>query len=117
MRRRQFIGEVAGSAVWPLVPRAQQPDRVRRVEVLMGIANDQEGQARGKSFRGGMEQLGWIENHNVQFEYRWTSGEPERILLSAAELVAGQPDVLLSNSANFLVALRKATSSIPTYLS
>lgn len=73
MRRRDFIKIVAGSAAaWPLVARAQQGGRTRRVTVLVGLdEQDSEAQKRVKAFRAGMRDLGWIEGRNIQIEYRF----------------------------------------------
>ena len=75
MRRRDFIKTVAGSAVaWPLAARAQQPDRMRRIGVLMGFAeSDREGQAFVAAFREGLQKLGWAEGRNIRIDYRWTA--------------------------------------------
>jgi len=75
IRRREFMILLGGAATWPLAARAQQPDRVRRVGVLMGIADDLEGQARVAVFRQALQALGWTEGRNVQFIYRWSGGD------------------------------------------
>ena len=72
MRRRDAITLLGGTvAAWPLLARAQQADRVRRIGVLMGVANDAEGEARVAAFRQGLQQLGWVEGRNVLVEYQW----------------------------------------------
>jgi putative ABC transport system substrate-binding protein len=76
IRRREFIILLGtAAAAWPRTPYAQQPDRVRRVGVLMGIADDLEGQARIAVFRQALQALGWSEGRNVQFIYRWSGGD------------------------------------------
>src|SRR5262249_57789188 len=76
IRRREFIILLgAAAAAWPLAARAQQPDRVRRVGVLMGIADDFEGQARIAVFRHTLQALGWLDGRNIQFIYRWSGGD------------------------------------------
>ena len=81
MRRREFISLLGGAvAAWPLVARAQQPDRMRRVSVLLGLSeNDPETESRVKAFRLGMRDLGWVEGRNVQIEYRFAGTNPESI--------------------------------------
>src|SRR5262249_31923933 len=75
IRRREFITLLGGAAaVWPVAARAQQPDRMRRIVVLSGIAHDQEAEARIASFLKGLAELGWIEGRNVRIEYRWAGG-------------------------------------------
>ena len=77
MRRREFITLLGGAAAWPLAARAQQSDRLRRVGIFMDLAEeDREGQARVAAFREGMHNLGWIEGRNVNYDYRWTAGDP-----------------------------------------
>src|SRR5438132_2465823 len=72
MRRRKFIALLGGAAAWPLAARAQQPDRMRRIGVLMHLPeNDPEAQARMRAFRQGLQQLGWVEGRNVRIDYRF----------------------------------------------
>jgi putative tryptophan/tyrosine transport system substrate-binding protein len=97
VKRREFITLLGGAAAWPLAARAQQGDRMRRIGVLMGMAeNDPEGQARIAAFLEGLQQLGWTDGRNVRIEYRWPAGDAERIRRYAAELVALAPDVILA---------------------
>ena len=115
MRRREFITLLGGAALAsPVAARAQQPGRMRRVGVLMGVAeSDPEGQARIAAFRQGLSDLGWADSRNLRIEYRWAAGDADRIRAYAAELVALAPDVLVGNGAPVLTALRDATRSIP----
>jgi len=116
MRRREFITLVGGSAAaWPLAVRAQQPDRMRRIGVLMAFAEgDREGQAFVAAFRDSLRQLGWIEGRNIRIDRRWaTADDPGSIPRLANELVALQPDVILSHSTPTTAALLKQTRSIP----
>jgi len=115
MRRRDFVALLGGAALAsPVAARAQQPGRMRRVGVLMGVAeSDPEGQARIAAFRQGLSDLGWADSRNLRIEYRWAAGDADRIRAYAAELVALAPDVLVGNGAPVLTALRDATRSIP----
>jgi len=115
MRRREFIKVVAGSAAaWPLSLWAQQPDRTRRVGVLLGIVeSDPETNARLKAFRLGMRDLGWIEGRNIQIEYRFAGSDPKAIDKHVTELVGLAPDVIVANSTPVMAALKPATSTIP----
>ena len=98
MRRRDFIRTVVGSvAAFPFAARAQQPERTRRVGVLMSLAaDDKQGQARVDALVQGLRELGWIDGRNVQIEIRWAPGE-DRARKYAAELVALSPDVILAS--------------------
>ena len=102
------------AATWPRAARAQQPDRVRRVGVLMGISDDAEGQARIAVFRQALQALGWIEGRNVQFIYRWSAGDPVQARPFAKELLDLRSDVILANSTPIAVAVRDITRTIPT---
>ena len=109
MQRRQFITLLGGAAVWPLAARAQQPDRVRRVGVLMGIADDPEGQARVMVFKQALHALGWIEGRNIQFIYRWSAGDATHARQFANELLDLRSDVILANTTPIAVAVREIT--------
>jgi putative tryptophan/tyrosine transport system substrate-binding protein len=115
VRRREFITLLGGAALAsPVAARAQQPGRMRRVGVLMGVAeSDPEGQARIAAFRQGLTDLGWVDGRNLRIEYRWAAGDADRIREYTAELVALAPDVLIGNGTAALTALRDATRSIP----
>jgi putative ABC transport system substrate-binding protein len=114
MKRREFITLLGASAAWPLVVRREPADRMRRVGVLMGVAEDDpEGQARVAAFRQGLADLSWADGRNVHIDYRWAAGDTDRIRAYAAELVALAPDVLVGNGTSPLRALRDATHSIP----
>ena len=115
MRRREFITLIGGAAAgWPLVTRAQQPDRIRRVAVLVGTGEkDPESVGRIKAFRLGMRDLGWVEGRNVQIDYRFAGINQESINTHVAELIRLAPDVIVANSTPVIATLRSATSTIP----
>jgi len=115
IRRREFMILLgAAAAAWPLAARAQQPDRVRRVGVLMGIADDPEGQARVMVFKRALHALGWTEGRNVQFIYRWSAGDVVHARQFAKELLDLRSDVILTNSTPVAVAVRDTTRTTPT---
>jgi putative tryptophan/tyrosine transport system substrate-binding protein len=118
MERREFVALLGGAAAWPLAARAQQPDRVRRIGVLMGYPeNDSEAQAYIAAFRDGLRKLGWIEDRNIRIDTRWTTpGDADSIQRFAKELVALQPDLILSNTTPTTVALLQQTRTIPIIL-
>jgi ABC-type uncharacterized transport system substrate-binding protein len=116
IRRRDFIALIGGAAAaWPLPLSAQQPDRMRRIGVLMGYAeSDREGQGFVAAFREGLQKLGWAEGRNVHIDMRWaTPGDMELIQRFAKELVALQPDVILSHSTPTTATLLQQTRTIP----
>jgi putative tryptophan/tyrosine transport system substrate-binding protein len=115
VKRREFISLVGGAAAaWPIAARAQQPDRMRRIGVLMSqAANDTEGQARVTSFLQGLQQLGWTDGGNARIDARWSAGNAEDVRKYAAELVALASDVILSNGTPAVAALLQATRTVP----
>jgi len=114
MRRREFITLIGAAATWPLAAGAQQPDRMRRIGVLMGFAeSDREGQGFVAAFRDGLQKLGWAEGRNIQIDYRWTALDKELIQRFAKELVALPPDLILTQSTPATAELLKQTRSIP----
>ena len=113
MRRREFITLLGGAAAWPLAARAQQRERVRRIGVLIGVADDAEGQARLAAFKNGMQGLGWIDGGNVRMDVRFTAGNAARAQTYAAELVGAAPDVILGNTYSAVAALQQQTRTIP----
>ena len=114
MKRREFITLLGGAAVaWPLAARGQQFDR-RLIGVLMGIAEgDEESQGRIATLRQTLQELGWIEGRNVQFEVRFSAGDPEQARDYAAEPPSLTPDVVLAHSSLALGALRQAARTVP----
>jgi putative tryptophan/tyrosine transport system substrate-binding protein len=114
MRRRDFIQGIAVSSAWPVAARAQQGEPTRRIGVLMNLSEtDSEGQARIAAFREGLDKLGWLEGRNIQIEYRWAAGNPERIRAFAAELVALKPEVIFAAPFESAAALQRETRTVP----
>ncbi|MGA8696921.1 MAG: ABC transporter substrate-binding protein [Xanthobacteraceae bacterium] len=115
MRRREFITVVGGAAVsWPLMAQAQQPERPRRVSVLLGVPeNDPETKSRVRAFRLGMRDAGWVEGRNVQIDYRYAGTDRDAIKKHVAELIRLAPDVIVANSSPVMALLRPATDTIP----
>jgi putative tryptophan/tyrosine transport system substrate-binding protein len=114
VKRREFITLLGGAAAtWPLAARAQQPNPVRRIGVLMGIGqSDSEGRARVGALRQGLEQLDLKDGQNLHFEYRWGAGDGNKIRSYAAELVALAPDVILATNTPTVRALQQLTRTI-----
>src|SRR5262249_37708201 len=115
LRRREFITLLGGAAAaWPFAARAQQGERMRRVGVLMAVAEtDPEAQRHIKAFRQGLQDLGWAHDRDVQIEYRWGGANPDRIRTYAAELVALKSDVILAQTALVAAPLQRETRTVP----
>ena len=113
MRRREFITLLGGAAAtWPLAARAQQPERVRRIGVLMSFA-DPIAQSYLTAFRGALTKLGWAEGSNLRTEVRWGAGDVDKFRSFAKELVDLRPDAILGHSTPVVVALVRETQTIP----
>jgi putative ABC transport system substrate-binding protein len=115
MRRREFITLLGGAAVaWPLAAGAQQPDRVRRVGVLMNsAATDAAWQSNLTAFVQTLHQLGWIEGQNIRIDTRWSAGDSALARIYAAQLIGLMPDAILASSTTNLMVIQQATSAIP----
>src|SRR6266700_5569239 len=97
MKRREFIALVGGAAAaWPLAARAQQPERMRRIGVLMAMPeNDPEYQTFVAAFREGLHKRGWAEGRNIRIDTRWAALDAEAMQRFAKELVAMEPDLIV----------------------
>ncbi|HWX28287.1 MAG TPA: ABC transporter substrate-binding protein [Steroidobacteraceae bacterium] len=116
MRRRDFVTLLGSTAAtWPLAARAQQPDRVRRIGVLMGFAeSDSEGQAFIAAFREGLQKLGWLKGGNTRIDARWAAPTNADLMQRFAnELVALEPDLILASTTPTTTALLQQTRTIP----
>jgi putative tryptophan/tyrosine transport system substrate-binding protein len=114
VKRRAFIAALGGAAAWPLVARAQQPERMRRIGVLIPYAaDDPESLARVGGFVQGLQQLGWTIGGNVRMEYRFSAGSADAARKYAAELVALAPDVILANGGAIVAPLLQLTRTVP----
>ena len=118
LSRRTLIASLAGSAASPLLrpvaARAQQGERVRRVAVIMGFAEDDEvWQDYLATFRQRLEDFGWRDGRNIRFDYRFTGESTERMRAAAAEMVALSPDLIFVSTNPVVNAVREATRSIP----
>jgi putative ABC transport system substrate-binding protein len=114
MKRREFIALLGGAASWPLVARAQQSvHKLVRIGVLMNTNEGQpEGKVRVDALRKGLAQAGWVEGRNIQIDYRWAT-DLDHVGRAAAEMVASSPDVIVANGTPSVIALAKATRTIP----
>jgi len=114
MRRRTFITMLGGAAAWPVVARAQQAIRMKRVGVLMPSSEgDVERQAQLTTFRDALAALGWTAGNNVAFDSRWAGARSDLVRTYAKELAALAPDLILTQSVQLIAALRDETRTIP----
>jgi putative ABC transport system substrate-binding protein len=114
VRRREFITLLGGAAAWPVAAPAQTNDRVRRVGVIMGFAqNDEVWQAYLATLKHGLQELGWVAGRNLRFDYRFTGESDDRMRVVAEEMVALAPDVIFVATNSVVSATLKATRSIP----
>jgi len=115
MRRREFIGGLSGAAIaLPLAVRAQPSERIRRIGVLMNLASDdREGQSRFALFRRSLQDIGWVDGQNVKIDARWGAGNVDQYRKYAAELVALEPDIVVTATTPAVLALRQATRNVP----
>ena len=115
MRRRAFIALLGGAAAaLPLVARAQQPERMRRVGILMsGTESDPELQARVAVFRQTLEQLGWSEGRNIHIDIRFAAIRTDQYSALANEMIALHPDVILGHTTPVAAALQRESRTVP----
>src|SRR5258705_5827080 len=116
IKRREFVTLLGGAAAWPLTVRAQQPERMRRIGVLMSTAaDDPQTQLRLAAFLQGLQGFGWTVGHNVQIDTRWASGDVVRLRSYAVELLTLSPDVIVAGgrAATVVPQVRQAGSDIP----
>ena len=114
MKRRAFIAGLGGAVAWPLGASAQQPERMRRIGVLMPLAaDDPEGQTRLGAFLQGLQQSGWTIGRNLRVDYRWGAGNVATMRKYAAELAALMPDALLGPGTTPVGPLLEATRTLP----
>jgi putative tryptophan/tyrosine transport system substrate-binding protein len=114
MKRREFITLLgSAAAAWPLAARSQQPERMRRIGVLMNTADEPESQARLAAFLQGLQELGWAAGGNLRIDYRWSPGDLARLRRDAAELVALRPEVILAGVGATTSTLQQVTRTIP----
>ena len=114
MKRREFISLVGGAAAWPFAARAQQGQRMPRIGIFISFAEtDPEAQGYVAAFREGLQKLGWTEGQNIQIEFRWATPDPAIMQQFAKELVASQPNLILSSGTPATRALLQQTRTIP----
>jgi putative ABC transport system substrate-binding protein len=113
--RRKMLAALGGAAAaWPVAARAQQPERMRRIDVLMAYAeSDPEGQALVAAFREGLQTLGWTESRNIRIDTHWATADVELMQRFAREIVELRPDLILTQNTPTTAAMLQQTRSIP----
>jgi len=112
--RRKFLATLGAAAAGPLAARAQQGEPMRRVGVLVNLADDPIGQARIAAFVQGLQAAGWVEGRNVRIDIRWAATDAAEIRRHATDLVALAPDVILASGTTTLGPLRQVSRTVPT---
>jgi putative ABC transport system substrate-binding protein len=113
MRRREFLGLVGGTVVWPVVARGQQTDHLRRIVVLMPYADDPVAEARLALFRQGLQVLGWVDGRNVRIDYYFANSDLGLMKTYATRIAATAPDAIFAASPPVLAALKQETGTVP----
>jgi putative ABC transport system substrate-binding protein len=114
VKRREFIAAFGSTAAWPLAARAQQPERMRRVGVLMfTTADEPESQARITALAQALQEAGWAVGRNLRIDVRWSGADFERVRKDAEELVALAPDVLVGGIGPTTQTFQQVTRAIP----
>jgi putative tryptophan/tyrosine transport system substrate-binding protein len=114
MKRREFIAGLGSAAAWPVVAHAQQPNRMRRLGVLMPYEeNDPDAKAFLSGFTRGLAELGWTDGSNLRMDVRWAAGNVDRMRMFAKEFVDLQPDVIFASNTSVIAALQQETRTIP----
>ena len=113
IRRRNFITLLGGAAAaWPLVARAQQGERIRRIGFLLG---NSEIESRGgvTAFMKGLAELGWVAGRNIEIDVRYAASDVDRMRVFAKELVGSQPDLIVGQTTPAVAALQRETKTLP----
>jgi len=118
IRRRKFLATLGGAVASPLLARAQQGERMRRIGIVMPFAKgDSEAEARIRAFKQELAKLGWTDGGNVQFDERWPADNMDLVRSHAASLVASNPDIIVASGGRIVPVLMRLTRSIPIVLS
>jgi hypothetical protein len=113
MRRREFIAGLGSAAAWPVLARAQQGERVRRIGFLWSLLSPDGSQAIATVFAQGLEERGWSVGKNLRVDHRWALGDPDRLRRSAEELATLAPDALVAGGGSAATALQQTTRTLP----
>jgi putative ABC transport system substrate-binding protein len=114
VNRRSLITLLGGAAAWPLAARGQQAEHMRRIGVLMGIADNPRGQSYAAAFLEGLRELGWTDGRNIRVDIRWSAaGSAEKTRALAKELIYGRPELIVAQNTAMVAALLQETRTLP----
>src|SRR6516162_7932 len=114
LKRREFVTLIGGAMAWPIAAHAQQPERLRRIGVLMLYPeNDPQGQVRAAAFREGLQKLGWVVGRNIQIDFQWGLGNADWIRSAAAQLLESAPDMILANGTPAARIMQQSSRTVP----
>jgi len=117
IQRREFIVTLGGAAALPLAARAQQRERVRRVAIVMPYAKgDSEHEARVRAFKQELAKLGWTDGGNIRFDEHWTTDNMDIVRTHAADVVASNPDIIVTIGGRVVPVFMRLTRFIPVVL-
>jgi len=117
MNRREIIAALGGAAAWPIAARAQQRERVRRVAIVMPYAKgDSEHEARVRAFKQELAKLGWTDGGNIRFDEHWTTDNMDIVRTHAADVVASNPDIIVTIGGRVVPVFMRLTRFIPVVL-
>src|SRR5262249_45771528 len=107
IQRRDFITLLGGAAMWPLAARAQQPGRMRRIDVMMALPEDNRlGRQQAHALRAGLQDLGWTDGRNIRMDFHWDISETGRAQIVGKDIVTVQPDLIVSHTVVSTSAVR-----------
>src|SRR6476620_10840617 len=109
MKRREFIAGLGSTVAWPIIAKAQPAERMRRVAILMDLAEHDASRLRLTAFVQGLVDLGWNDGHNLKIDIRWGANDSEKSRILTAELLALDPDVVLASASSATSAMRQAS--------
>src|ERR1700732_838241 len=110
MRRRNFIQGISASAAWPFAARAQQPEKLRRIGVMMGFPEyNRQGRQEGNALRSSLQDLGWTDDRSVRIDFHWDVGERGRAHVVGREIISTQPDLIVTHTTPITITVAELT--------
>jgi putative ABC transport system substrate-binding protein len=114
MRRRNFIQGISASAAWPFAARAQQPEKLPRIGVMMGFPEyNRQGRQEGNALRSSLQDFGWTDDRSVRIDFHWDVGERGRAQVVGTEIISTQPDLIVTHTTPITITIAQLTKTIP----